>query len=134
MITREADYAIRIVARLAGDAERSPLSSTVLADDTGVPYRFLRKIVRRLVATGIVTSVRGRDGGLLLGRKPAQISLLDAIAAVDARGAYLNLCLQAKSPCERRTGCRAYRALHRIQTSLTRELAGVTFDELTHHA
>ena len=130
MITREADYAVRIVARLTCETGRTLLSSTVLAMETDVPYRFLRKIVRRLVASGIVLSARGRDGGLRLARKAAKISLLDAICAIDQKGAYLNLCLRDNSACDRRPACRAHRQFHRIQTALARELAGVTFDEL----
>ena len=41
------------------------------------------KFLRNLVTHGILQSVRGVDGGYTLERKPADISLLEVIEAVD---------------------------------------------------
>jgi len=130
MITHEADYAVRIVAWLAAEPRGAPLSSTSLAKETGIPYRFLRKIVRRLGKAGILRSARGREGGVALRRRPAKITLLDAIQAVDARGARVNLCVLQPDPCPRSRDCRAHVAFERIQAALTRELAKVSFQSI----
>ena len=45
----------------------------------GLPPQFLTKILRRLTATDLVTSQRGRSGGFRLNRPADQISLLELV-------------------------------------------------------
>ncbi|MGN0674985.1 MAG: Rrf2 family transcriptional regulator, partial [Oscillospiraceae bacterium] len=53
-ITLEADYAIRIVHCLAKSKKR--LDAKTIAEQTTVTLRFALKILRKLVASGIVKS------------------------------------------------------------------------------
>jgi Rrf2 family protein len=48
-----------------------------------MPERFLLQVLRGLVTHGILRSARGVDGGYMLKRSPAEISLLEVIEAVD---------------------------------------------------
>lgn len=48
----------------------------------GVPANYLVQILIELKAQGIVRSVRGKEGGYLLGRSPGEISLGDVLRAV----------------------------------------------------
>ena len=130
MITREADYAIRAVASLASLEPGQSVSCAQLAEQTDVPYRFLRKIVRKLAGADIVESRRGRAGGLKLSRKPKQLSLLDVICAIDARGTKLNVCFDATLECGREATCRTHQKLKPVQRELERRLAAITFDDL----
>ena len=132
MITRESDYAIRILACMAWASERY-ISSTELAERTDVPYRFLRKIARRLIQAGLVASIRGRTGGMKLKRPARDISLLEVIDATDPRGARLNVCIgggRPGVPCRGRRGCRAQRVLTKLQNRLRTGMASVRLDRL----
>src|SRR6266568_8881383 len=53
-----------------------------LAAEQGVPASYLVQILIELKAQGIARSVRGKDGGYLLARAPAEISLGDVLRAV----------------------------------------------------
>jgi Rrf2 family protein len=128
MITRESDYAIRILSCMAWHHDRF-LSSTELAERTGVPYRFLRKIARRLLVAKLLVSVRGRKGGMRLARPPAQISLLDVIDATDPRGAVLNACVGGRV-CDGHARCKTQGVLMRLQKRLRGGLQSVRFDRL----
>ena len=56
-ITLEADYAVRIVYCLAAAGKR--MDAKAISDDTAVTLRFSLKILRKLVAGGIVRSFKG---------------------------------------------------------------------------
>lgn len=135
MIKRETDYAIRTVLCLArslaaGDSER--VSTEELSHHTGVPYRFLRKIVLKLVRAGIVESRRGKNGGLLLGRSPRDISLLDLMQVVEPESVLLNQCMVPDSmPCQHQHSCGLHKALGKIQFSLQRDMADVSLMDMT---
>jgi Rrf2 family iron-responsive transcriptional regulator len=131
MITREADYAIRAVLALAlspPGAEGRP--ATELARVTQVPYPFLRRVLGRLVSSGLVQSVRGRGGGMRLARPAGAISLLDVAWAIDPAAITLNACLREGSSCPRGRRCAVHTALNRIQHNLWQALDAVSFETL----
>ena len=134
MIRRETDYAIRTVLCLARNhTDRNALrvSTEELADTTGVPYRFLRKIVLKLVKAGIVKSRRGKNGGLLLGRAPQDISLLELMQVVEPESVLLNQCMvPERTPCLHQHYCGLHRALTKIQGSMQRDLADISLVDM----
>ena len=79
----KSDYAARAVVGLArhyptGEA----LKVEELADEQGVPANYLVQILIELKAQHIVKSVRGKEGGYLLAKPPAAVSLGDVLRAV----------------------------------------------------
>ena len=79
----KSDYAARAVLGLArhyptGDA----LRVEDLATGQNVPANYLVQILIELKAQGIARSVRGKEGGYLIARPPAEISLGDVLRAV----------------------------------------------------
>ncbi|MFR5070020.1 MAG: hypothetical protein ACLTE2_09810 [Eubacteriales bacterium] len=53
-LTLEADYAVRIVDKLA--IENKKIDAHTISEQTNVPLRFALKILRKLVASGAVKS------------------------------------------------------------------------------
>jgi Rrf2 family transcriptional regulator, iron-sulfur cluster assembly transcription factor len=131
MITREADYAIRVVLYLARRGpEAGPVTSGDVAEGMLIPYRFLRRIVQRLVAAGIVVTQRGKRGGIALARANAELSLLDVLRAADPRSLQFNVCLEQRSRCALSPDCPVRVELHRVQSVLHTHLEELTFDQL----
>ena len=79
----KSDYATRAVLGLARHfPNETALRVEGLAAAQGVPANYLVQILIELKAKGIAKSVRGKEGGYLLARPPAEISLGDVIRAV----------------------------------------------------
>jgi len=79
----KSDYAARAVLGLARHhPEGVALRVDDLAEEQGVPANYLVQILIELKAQGIARSVRGKEGGYLLARPPAEISLGDVLRAV----------------------------------------------------
>src|SRR6478735_5070990 len=81
-IPAKVDYAIRALAELASAGE-GPIKADQLAVAQDIPINFLRDIMRELRRDRIVRSQRGPDGGFVLARPAAEISLADIFRAVD---------------------------------------------------
>ncbi|MEM7811991.1 MAG: Rrf2 family transcriptional regulator [Planctomycetota bacterium] len=81
MISQTVDYALRAVACLA--AADGSMTTDAVAEKTRVPRAYLAKIMRSLARAEIVRSVRGVNGGSVLARDPAGLSLLEVVNAVD---------------------------------------------------
>lgn len=68
------DFALRVLMRLGEDPARHRSTET-LAAEIGVPRNHLHKIVQALAEAGLVRTLRGARGGVLLAREPSAISL-----------------------------------------------------------
>jgi Rrf2 family transcriptional regulator, nitric oxide-sensitive transcriptional repressor len=82
VFSQTAEYALRAVVVLAGEAEK-PWTAQDIAVQSLVPSDYLMKVLQALAKAGLVTAQRGRGGGFILTRSPAQINVLDVITAVD---------------------------------------------------
>jgi Rrf2 family protein len=86
-VCAKVDYAVRASIELAaaqegGDSAR-PVKAEALARAQDIPLKFLENILQGLRQAGIVDSRRGPDGGHLLARPAAEISIADVIRAID---------------------------------------------------
>ncbi|MEV0848589.1 Rrf2 family transcriptional regulator [Streptomyces sp. NPDC049954] len=81
-ISAKADYAVRALVELAADAGR-PMNCEAVADAQDIPFRFLKSVFRELRQAGLVRSQRGCEGGYWIGRDPADITVVEVMAAVD---------------------------------------------------
>jgi Rrf2 family protein len=80
----KSDYAARAVLGLARHYPTgNALRVEQLADEQTIPSNYLVQILIELKAQGIARSLRGKEGGYLLARPPAEISMGDVLRAVD---------------------------------------------------
>jgi Rrf2 family protein len=82
-ISAKADYAVRLAAELAAAPPATPVTGPALASAQDAPLAFCENILGSLRTAGIVQSRRGAEGGYLLARKPADVTVADVIRAVD---------------------------------------------------
>jgi Rrf2 family cysteine metabolism transcriptional repressor len=83
-ITVKLDYTCRILCELArAYASGEPVRLEHLATVEEVPANFLAQILGELKAGRLVVSKRGVQGGFLLARPPAEITLLEIIEVVE---------------------------------------------------
>jgi len=102
-ITRETDYAIRCVHFLSNTKDGTLIVDRI-AEQMCIPKTFLAKILQKLVKAGIVKSFRGAKGGCQLTRKPADITLLDVIEAIQGPVA-MNVCALDSKACGLSSKC-----------------------------
>jgi Rrf2 family protein len=130
MITREADYALRVVLCLADIPKGQSFSTATLAEQMNIPYRFLRRILRKLCASGLVGSVRGKEGGVYLLEKPAKISVYDVLAVFDPKSILLNRCHEDGNSCQRKKKCSVHITMEPVQKLLNKQLKSINFANL----
>src|SRR4051812_26319335 len=83
-ISAKAEYACVAMLELAANyADPQPLRIKSISDAQGIPQRFLVQILLQLKTAGLVTSVRGKEGGYQLAHPPERISLAAIIKAID---------------------------------------------------
>lgn len=73
-LTQFSDYSLRLLLYLATHPDRT-VSLQEISQSYGVSHHHLVKVSQRLIAEGFVASVRGRSGGLRLGRPAKEINV-----------------------------------------------------------
>jgi Rrf2 family protein len=132
MITRETDYSMRLVLALAERHKKGILSasSAEIAAEMDIPYRFLRKLVKRLVVGGLIESRRGKGGGVALAKTPQSMSLHDIMVVMGPRGVELSLCTSDPKSCNRSSLCSMQREFADIQADVDKRLKAIHISDL----
>ncbi|MEK6255764.1 MAG: Rrf2 family transcriptional regulator [Chloroflexota bacterium] len=97
-ITRQADYAVRAVSYLASLEQGTKATTRIIAEKQNIPLSFLAKIIAQLTVVGLLQTTRGVHGGVSLAHRPADISLLDVVEAIDGP-VLVNACVNDDYEC-----------------------------------
>lgn len=117
-ITRECDYAVRVIRALAGE-ER--LSVTEICEREAITAPFAYKILKKLQKAKIVKGYRGVHGGYSLNKSLTELSLFDVYYAIDP-DMFIIECMDPNFHCVRDgqdgIACRVHCELAHIQKEL----------------
>ncbi len=120
-ITRQSEYAIRILIELAKYPLGELVPSKIIAEKQDIPGMFLQKTVQLLSRAGIVSTQRGVQGGVRLTLPADMITVADVIIAIEGPMA-LNPCLSPGYSCPNMASCPVRKILGRAQSALLHEL------------
>ncbi|MGE5173087.1 MAG: RrF2 family transcriptional regulator [Betaproteobacteria bacterium] len=128
LVTREADYAVRTVLYLARDRDHTA-SAAQVAHAMEIPKSFLAKILQRLVRSHILTSMRGKNGGFRLAKKPSEITLLAILESIQGP-AGINICAIDSRRCRLSATCTVHPVWVQIRKDVERRLRKQTIESL----
>lgn len=123
-LTRQTNYAVRILMYCAANNDRLSRIPEIAAAYT-VSELFLFKILQPLVEHGLVETVRGRNGGVRLGKPAEAITLFDVVRVTEESFAMAECFENDATECPLVDSCALNAAL--------REALGAFFDVLSKH-
>ena len=117
-------------AREAIAKDSARLSASELAQETGVPLPTAQKLMGRLAAEGLLTSVRGAAGGFALARPAGDISLAEIVEAVEGPIA-LTMCSDGVNhDCVLDAHCRVKPHMGIVGSAVRGALGAVSLEQL----
>lgn len=133
IITRKTTYALRALKHLAVSGGELTLTSRI-AEDEGIPQRFLEAILRELARHGVLQVKRGRGGGYSLRRSPEELTVAQVIEIVDGHASQF-ACLDPHRPlrcqeCPGQGPCAAQVVLNQMGIASQRVLQSMTLADL----
>ena len=128
-MSKLTDYATVILAHLSRSEDELHTAADVAAR-TGIALPTASKLLKQLARAGLVTSVRGAQGGYQLGRPAEDISAADVIDALEGPVA-ITACSSAEVQCELESVCRVSSAWQRINSAIRLALKDVSLAQLT---
>ncbi len=127
-LTRQTNYAIRILMYCAANDGRLSRVPEIAAA-YGVSELFLFKILQPLVENGLAETVRGRNGGVRLGRPASEITLFDVVRVTEESFAMAE-CFEEGSDCPLIDSCSLNEALRKALGAFFDVLEGYTIEQL----
>lgn len=129
-ITRECDYAVRVIRALAGEQR---LSVTEICDKEAITAPFAYKILKKLQKSKIVKGYRGVHGGYALDKGLDELTLFEVYRAIDP-DLFIIECMDPENRCIRdgQDGlpCKVHRELGAIQSELWEMLQRKTLAQI----
>ena len=101
-ISRLTDYATAVVLFLQKDKKMH--SSEHIASGVSLEIPTVSKVLKLLTKAGILTSIRGANGGYKMAKDIAEVTLYDVIAAIEGDTA-ITECTKTESLCSQEQGC-----------------------------
>ena len=129
-LTKQTNYAVRMLMYCATADEGSLSRVSEIAKAYGVSELFLFKILQPLVEAGLMETVRGRKGGVRLGRKPADITLYDVVRVTEDNFAMAECFDNDAADCPLMDSCALNAALYKALNAFFEVLQDYTIADL----
>jgi Rrf2 family nitric oxide-sensitive transcriptional repressor len=128
-LTNFTDYALRLLTYAAAQDESRLVTIEETATFYGISRAHLMKVANQLTRAGFLRAVRGRSGGLALGRRPNKIRLGDVLRATEPDFALVE-CFSTENQCRITPRCRARGALQESLSAFLSTLDGYTLADV----
>ncbi len=128
-LTRQTNYAIRILMYCAANDGRLSRIPEIAAAYS-VSELFLFKSLQPLVEHKLVETVRGRNGGVRLGRPAPEITLFDVVRVTEENFAMAECFEKDSTDCPLVVSCALNEALRKALGAFFEVLEGYTIQDL----
>jgi len=128
MLSQTAEYALRAAVWLAEHPD-GPVRVGDLAHALRVPQNYLSKTMHQLARAGVLSSLRGKNGGFQLARPAAGIRLLEIVEPFEPLGDR-RTCVLGRAVCSDAAPCRAHERWKEVTKATTAFFSGTTLADL----
>lgn len=141
-LPKSFEHGVAMVAMLATQKQNIPVSSLALHREVKGSLAYTKKILRKLVVGGIVSSVPGIKGGYLLASPPKDITLDQIVYALEGRsfstfpntGVFKRLFPSTSSKKVEKAERAIHDVFHAADNAWLHVLEQVTVEDLVHQA
>ena len=128
-LTSYTDYALRALMYLGMNRDRL-VTIQDIADAQNIAKNHLTKVINHLSSMGVIDSVRGRNGGLRLGREPSEINIGDIVRNTE-NDFFIAECFNPdKQSCRYSSACVLKGVLKKATNAFLDVLDGVTLETI----
>ncbi len=134
-LSTKGRYGLRAMLDMALCEEEGPIASHTIAQRQEISERYLEQLLIPLKQAGLVKSIRGSQGGYILGRAPKDISVGDIIRVLEGPLAPVD-CVNELNPdeCKRADSCVTRLIWERVRDSIAEILDSYSLEDLVNES
>lgn len=131
MLSATSEYALRALTQLARLSRGKVMLGRDLADHTGVPPKYLAKVMLALRNAGLVVAARGTGGGYMLLRPADAIHLIDVVQLFEGPAAWPQCLLRPQRECSDKNACTAHARWSGVRRGYLEFLEDTTLNDIS---
>lgn len=130
-LSTKGRYGLRAMVDIAQQQENGPVAIHTIAQRQNLSSRYLEQLLIPLKQAGLVKSLRGAQGGYVLGKSSEKISVGDIIRVLEGPIAPVD-CVNQLNPdeCRRAEHCVTRKVWTRLRDTMTEVLDSYTLQDL----
>lgn len=134
-LSTKGRYGVKAMYDLAQHVGEGPTSLKSIAERQGISEHYLEQLMSGLRKAGLVKSIRGAQGGYLLGREPDKIRIGDIIRVLEGPIAPAD-CVSEETPeiCGRAEFCVTRPIWEKVRDSIADVLDSITLQTMLEDA
>jgi len=125
-LSTKGKYGVKALFELAMHEGAGPMSLRSIADRQGLSEHYLEQLAAPLRKAGLITSIRGAQGGYVLGRPADQITVGDVIRVLEGPIGFADCSVENEPGPD----CAARCVVHGVWEKVTRQIVQV-IDSIT---
>lgn len=129
-LSTKGRYGLRALIDLAQYSENEAVSISSIAQRQNISESYLEQLVAKLRKAGLVTSIRGAQGGYRLARPASTISVGDVLRALEGNLRAVECSAQTEAGCEGADVCVTKYVWQRINESIAKTVDEMMLDQL----
>ena len=112
-LTKFTDNSLRVIIYVSANGDRK-VNISEIAEACAIPRNHLTKVIHSMAVKGLITTTRGKGGGISMARPPNQLKVGEIIRAMEGTEEIIN-CETPKCPMARL--CELRSILHKGQNA-----------------
>ena len=128
-VSTRGRYGTRLMVDLAQHLADGPIPLAKIAKRQDLSAKYLEQLIILLKGAGLIRSARGRRGGYMLARKPADISVGEIVETLEGKLAVVD-CVTDPELCQRSPECPTRQIWVGVTDVLKNQLFSLTLQDI----
>lgn len=129
-LSTKGRYGLMAMSQLALEDGSGPISLKYIAEKQNLSESYLEQLFSTLRKNGLLDSVRGSQGGYMLTRKPADITVGHILRALEGELGPAECVHDTISECTKEDGCATKLVLIKIKDSIDEVIDSITLEDM----
>ena len=128
-LSTKGRYGLMAMFQLALDYGEGPISLKYIAEKQGLSENYLEQLFSNLRKDGLLTRVRGAQGGYMLSREPEYITVGNVLRSLEGHLAPADCAMHANE-CAKEDGCATKLVMVKIKDSIDSVIDSITLRDM----
>ena len=130
MVSTKGRYALTVMVDLARNEDDGYVSLSDIDDREKLSMKYLESIISILNKGGMLTSLRGKNGGYRLARKPEEYTIDEILLLTEGTLAPVNCIMQEGVQCDKAATCSTLPLWAGLDQAIENYLKGITLEDI----
>ena len=130
MVSTKGRYALTVMVDLARSGGDNFVSLSDIAEREKLSMKYLESIISILNKGGMLTSLKGKNGGYKLARKPDEYTIDEILILTEGTLAPVNCIMQEGVQCDKAATCSTLPLWAGLDKAIENYLKGITLEDI----